>query len=192
MTIEDDVITLNGADLQERIALDFGIPVEAIDNESCWLAIEFLKRNGADVWDSSIMFSRGMLLANSLGYYVINVKKSTWTLLGFFLDLLLTSGAATATLGALGVIGRSIGKLNERVGEVCVYAELLRDGDRTSKKIHASMRQTCKLNNFDCRFKNKAKNTCHIPLENVRDNLIRMKEKGAVTETADKGWKLEF
>lgn len=69
--------------------------------------------------------SNMLKLGTPLGYYVVNVKKSTWTVLGFVVDLLCAGGAASATLGALGIIGQSISRLKEANKEICVYTELL-------------------------------------------------------------------
>jgi hypothetical protein len=58
-------------------------------------------------------------------YYFINVKRTTWMSIGLLLDIFVTKGVTSAFLSSLGVIGRSIAKLNLKNGEVCCYYEAL-------------------------------------------------------------------
>jgi hypothetical protein len=212
MNTDPDTIFISGLYLQRQITSDFGIPEQKLGYDVQRAVIEFLKNSGASVYDNSYHHSTTMLLANPLGYYSINVKKSTWTILGFILDLLVTSGATTATLGALGIIGQCIGKLNEESGEVCVYTELARNKDgQTPRELHASMSSYCKTHEFECRYKRKThlnisksgrerrskaasskKAGCSISLDGVREILTRLKEIGAVTQSQEKKWKVEL
>ena len=118
-----------------------------------------------------------MLLANPIGYYSVNVKKTTWTLIGLILDVTLTMGAASAALAALGIIGQSIGKVTEENGELCVYRFLLTSrGPQTTRRVEMQMPHSCFRAVSKCRYRQHGKCSVNDSAVSIAFNISSVSE----------------
>jgi hypothetical protein len=188
---DDDYIHLSGFDLEDRLEIDLGVPKSEVTPALAWELLETLRKLGADVQDHSHMYANSMLLANPIGYYSINIKKTTWTLIGLILDVTYTMGAASAALAALGIIGQSIGRVREHNGELCVYRFLLTSGTpQTTKRITKEMPHSCFRARSKCQFRQRGK--CSINGAAVLDCVQHLERIGAIAETSDRKWKTEL
>jgi hypothetical protein len=188
---DDDSIYLSGFELEERLSTDLHVPRADITPGLEWELLDTLRKLGADVHDHSYMYSSSMLLANPIGYYSVNVKKTTWTLLGLILDVTLTMGAASAALAAVGVIGQAIGKVREENGELCVYRFCLTSRkSQTTKQIQNGIRHSCFRDASACQYRQPGR--CSISNSAIVDCLEQLQRIGAIARTSDRKWKTEL
>lgn len=188
---KEDYIRLSGFDLEDRLVTDLGVPKAEATPTLAWEFLDTLRKLGADVQDHSYMYRNSMLLANPIGYYSVNVKKTTWTLIGLILDVTLTMGAASAALAALGIIGQSIGKVTEENGELCVYRFLLTSrGPQTTRRVEKQMPHSCFRTVSKCRYRQHGK--CSVNDSAVLDCLQHLERIGAIAQTSDRKWKTEL
>ncbi len=188
---DSNQLRLDGSELEKRLVADFGIAKDKLTREILLQLLETLKAAGADVQDHSERYVDKMLVAAPWGFYTINVKKSTWTIIGLMLDLTLTMGSASAVLAASGLIGRLIGRLHEENGELCVYKFLLESKrPRTTEQIVSALHGECIKYAWECRFR-KGRN-CMIDHKALEVNLRVLESIGAISLTSNHEWKLEL
>lgn len=175
-------------DLTEKLSAGFRVPRRALDSEMHQAILTFLKAGGATISEERPLLG---LLIGGPEWYVLNVKKTVWTLLGFVLDVFITQGGASATLAALGIIGQCVGKLDAEHGEVCIYRDLLAaTTPKTLEDIHASLTRSCQFNSIPCGY--KVMFGCSITPGQLKDRLDNLRSIGAVTQLPDGKWKTEL
>jgi hypothetical protein len=191
---EDDILFLSGFEIErwtEELLSRHSIRDESFSQGLSWQLLATLREAGAEVHNHSLLFATSMLLANPIGYYSVNVKKTIWTALGLILDIKLTMGAASALLAALGVIGQTIGKVHEENGELCILRFCLAAGTpNTSDSILASLRNACFKEKSACKY--RLSDGCSIPDAAIHDGLGQLERIGAMARTTEYKWRPEF
>lgn len=190
--------------LKEKIASDFNIPLSCLSDEILDFIENFIKSKGS----SDEHFEKELIFPPSQSgtlqflipkiYYFVNVKRTTWQIIGLLLDALVTKGLALPLLSLLGVIGQSVAKLNIENGEVCCYTEMLslkKDGlkEFTEKDLYEKIKNNnkkCLNPNFNCIYKKKE--LCSTTPNNLQRIFSNLKQKSVISETKEGKWKVEL
>lgn len=188
--------------LKEKIAEDFNVPYEDIKSEVLEFMEKFVeaKHSTDEYIKTSMEFppsppdTIAFLIPRI--YYHISVKKTTWMILGLLLDLFVTRGLAMFSLSMLGVAGQTIGKLNAKDGEVCIYYQALTlkkeaiKEFRTEDVFNKINGRNCLYSEFQCSYSQNGK--CTIKLENLKENFQKLKEIEAFSRTQNNKWRVEL
>jgi len=188
--------------LKKKIAEDFNVPCKYIKDEFLEFMEKFVEaKHSADEYIKSsteipplpadiIQFLIPRI------YYHVNVKKTTWRIIGLLLDLFITKGVASFSLSMFGVVGQTIGKLNVKNGEVCIYYQALTLKKKTIKEFEAKdifdkiNDRNCPYPEFKCRYNQNGK--CTIKLKDLKENFQKLKEIGAFSKTQNNKWRVEI
>ncbi|GEM_PF-5668380 len=198
-------IQMNGIEkdgLKQKIANDFNIPIENIDDGFLNFIQEFINSRGSSEEYFKIQKeipstppdTTSFLIPRT--YYYISVKKTTWILIGLLLDILITKGIATTFLSLLGIIGQSVAKLSIKNGEVCCYYEgisLKKEGIKKFDENHILNRITgksCLYPDFGCIYNKNG--TCSIRFEDLQQVFQGLKDKAVISRTEDNRWSVEL
>ena len=189
-------------ELKRKIAEDFNVPYEDIKDDFLEFMEKFVeaKHLTGEYVKSSMEIppsppdTIGFLIPRI--YYYINVRKTTWMIIGFLLDLFITKGAVTFSLSMLGKVGQTIAKLNVKNGEVCIYYQALTLKKKSIKEFGAEHifnkinGRKCPYPEFKCGYNQNGK--CTIKLKDLKENFQKLKEIGAFSKTQNNKWRVEI
>jgi len=194
--------------LKSKLAEDFSIPYRAIEDEFLQFMEEFVNTRNSDEYitsnieipslnsDISFLSSDRISFVIPRIYYNINVKKTTWILIGMLLDIFVTKGVVLVSLSALGIVGQTIGKLNVKNGEVCTYYQAIKLKKQGTKEfevrdIYNQIKgRNCPYLEFGCVYNQNGK--CNIKLSNLKENFQKLKEIGAFSISSNNKWRVEL
>ena len=188
--------------LKKKIAEDFNVAYEDIQDEFLEFIEKFVEaQNSTDEFIKSSMKippspPDTLSLLIPCIYYHINVKKTTWITIGLLLDLFITQGIATFLLTAFGKVGQTIGKLNVKNGEVCIYYQALALKKKTIKEFGTEdifkkiNRRNCPFPKFKCGYNQNGK--CTIKLKDLKENFQKLREIGAFSKAQNNKWRVEI
>jgi hypothetical protein len=189
--------------LKKKIAEDFNVPSEDIKDEFLKFMEEFVEaKHSTDEYIKSSMEIPPstppvtLFLLIPRIYYHINVKKATYMTIGLLLDLFITRGVATFSLSMLGMAGQTIGKLNTKNGEVCVYYQALTLKKKAIKEfgtedvLNKIGGEDCLYSEFKCSYNQNGK--CNIKLENLKENFQKLEKIGAFSRMQNDMWRVEL
>ncbi len=188
--------------LKQKIARDFDIRVDHINDEFLEFIENFIesKSSPLEYFKKQIEFPSAppgviSFLIPKI-YYFINVKKTTWMTIGLLLDIFVTKGVTSAFLSSLGVIGRSIAKLNLKNGEVCCYYEALslkKEGIEKfteNQLLHRISNKKCLNLKFNCVYNKQG--LCSINSKDLQQVISNLGEKSVLSKTEDGKWRVEL
>lgn len=188
--------------LKKKMAEDFNTSPEEIKDEFLEFMKKFVKekhpayeyiKSSKEVPPSS---PDTISLLIPCTYYHVNVKKTTWMIIGLLLDLFITKGAITFSLSMLGAAGQTIHKLNPKNGEVCIYYQALtlkKKGGKEFLTKDISIKidgRNCSRPEFKCGYSQNGK--CTIELGQVKEIFQKLKEIGAFSTTQNNKWRVKL
>jgi len=189
-------------ELKQKIARDFDIPIDYINDGFLEFIENFIELKGSSLeyFKKQIEFPSAppgviQLLIPKI-YYFINVKKTTWMTIGLLLDIFVTKGVTSAFLSSLGVIGRSIAKLNLKNGEVCCYYEALSLKKEGSDKFTVNQllrrisNKECSNPKFNCIYNKQG--LCSIDVKDLQQVISNLEVKSVLSKTEDGKWRVEL
>jgi len=189
-------------ELKKKIAEDFNVPYVDIKDDFLEFMEKFVEaKHSTDEYVKSSMEippspPDTLQLLIPCIYYHINVRKTTWMIIGFLLDLFITKGAVTFSLSMLGVVGQTIAKLNVKNGEVCIYYQTLTLKKKMIEEFGVKdifnkiNGRNCPYPEFKCGYNQNGK--CTIKLEDLKENFQKLKEIGAFSKTQNNKWRVEI
>jgi hypothetical protein len=193
--------------LKKKLAIDFNIEENRIDDNFFRFVQTFIKSNCSpdeyikrfEEYSTPSPSPNGVeihYLLLPVIYYNVNIKLTTYVLLGLLLDLYLTKGATSAILGLLGLTGKSISKLHKENGEVCIYYRALTLRDEGSKtfglqQLYQNLKgQDCQYPSFQCIWVNCSK--CEMTFKGLEERCQSMKDSAIFSKTLINKWKIEL
>lgn len=188
-------------EMKRRISREFDIPSEKVTDELLESIQEFVKTksSGEEYWEEQIEMppippgTKFKIIPKT--YYFVNIKKTTWVLIGLLLDILIAEGIASAFLNSLG-IGKCLAKLDPKNGEFCVYSESLllkKDGIgkfEDNEVLSRISQKDCKYPKLNCDHNDNG--TCSLQLKYIQEILDSLKEKSVFSRTEANKWRVEL
>jgi hypothetical protein len=176
--------------LKKKIAEDFSIHSNQISDEFLKFFEEFVNSKKQMYGRVDRYVERPLSPPGTLSflvpkiYYNIDIKKSIYTLIGLLLDLYVTCGVTTVTLTMLGITKQTIGKLDLKNGDVCVYylsCKKSTNGFQTKQIFDIIYNRTCPYPEFIC--KHNQQGICHIQFDTLEEIFRRLVDIGAFSRT---------
>lgn len=204
--MEDRYIKLDDlemGDLKKKISKDFKIPHTELKDEFLEFVENFIETRATEeeyIEKETKMptFPRDQIgMTIDFGprtYYHINVKRTTWFLLGLILTIILTKELAPSLLYIFVGIGVTTAKLSPINGEICIYfqAHLLKKSKMRKFEekdiFNRIAKRKCLDRRLGCMYCKKEK--CSIRLSCVKNIFVSLKEKGALIKTQDNKWRV--
>lgn len=194
-------------EMKRRIAREFDISSEKVTDELLESIQEFVKTksSGGEYWEERIEMAsippgtfppgtKFCLIPET--YCFVNIKRTTWVLIGLLLDILIAQGVASAFLNSLGIIGKCVAKLDPKNGEICVYYESLllkKDGIgkfEDNEVLSRISQKDCKYPKLNCEYNDNG--TCSLQLKYLQEILDSLKEKSVFSRTEANKWRVEL
>ena len=116
--------------------------------------------------------------------YNINIKALSLMAIALMLDIKLTMGFASTTLGILGVNGQAIVKVSAEAAEMCLISEaILHKPHIIDKEVFRGKARECVHNDYNCKYREES--MCRITEKEIAEVLDGLSEKNVFTKIGE-------